>query len=160
MVNIDLICIGKLKEKFWVDAVNEYTKRLSGYCKFNIIELPEEKSNNDPSESEIYQIIEAEGKRILQKIKSNSYVVSMAIEGKNLDSIQLEELISTKSCAGYSNFSFIIGGSWGISDEVKNRSDFKLSMSKMTFPHQLARVMFCEQIYRSFKISKGEKYHK
>ncbi|MGN0455123.1 MAG: 23S rRNA (pseudouridine(1915)-N(3))-methyltransferase RlmH [Ruminococcus sp.] len=160
MLNISLICIGNLKEKYWAQAVEEYSKRLSAFCRFSVIQLNEERISNNPSPGEIDRILNAEGKRILEKIPKNSYVISMCIEGKQISSNELSQKIDDISLSGKSSLCFIIGGSWGLSQQVKQRSDFKLSMSKMTFPHQMARVILCEQIYRAFEISSNGKYHK
>ena len=160
MLNISLICIGNLKEKYWAQAVEEYSKRLSAFCRFLVIQLNEERISNNPSPGEIDRILNAEGKRILEKIPKNSYVISMCIEGKQISSNELSQKIEDISLSGKSSLCFIIGGSRGLSQQVKQRSDFKLSMSKMTFPHQMARVILCEQIYRAFEISSNGKYHK
>lgn len=160
MMNISLICIGNLKEKYWAQAVEEYSKRLSAFCRFSVIQLNEERISNNPSPGEIDRILNAEGKRILEKIPKNSYVISMCIEGKQISSNELSQKIEDISLSGKSSLCFIIGGSRGLSQQVKQRSDFKLSMSKMTFPHQMARVILCEQIYRAFEISSNGKYHK
>ncbi|MDY3862399.1 MAG: 23S rRNA (pseudouridine(1915)-N(3))-methyltransferase RlmH [Ruminococcus sp.] len=159
-MNISLICIGNLKEKYWAQAVEEYSKRLSAFCRFSVIQLNEERISNNPSPGEIDRILNAEGKRILEKIPKNSYVISMCIEGKQISSNELSQKIEDISLSGKSSLCFIIGGSRGLSQQVKQRSDFKLSMSKMTFPHQMARVILCEQIYRAFEISSNGKYHK
>lgn len=159
MLNVNIICIGSLKEKFFADAVNEYKKRLSRYCKFSIIELDEEKINDKESSSQIEKTLTKEGERILAKIGKSDYVVAMCIEGKELSSQQLSEKLTDISMAT-GTVDFVIGGSWGLSNSVKNRADFKLSVSKMTFPHQLFRVMLSEQIYRAFTISANAKYHK
>lgn len=160
MLTVNIICIGKLKEKYWVDAIKEYTKRLSSFCRFSVSELSECKVNNDPNEKQIQNILQEEGNAILQKIKPTDYTIAMCIEGKNISSPQLANLIDNVQIEGKSTVNFIIGGSWGLSDEVKQRADYKLSMGKMTFPHQMARVMLTEQIYRSFQISSNGKYHK
>ena len=160
MMNISLICIGNLKEKYWAQAVEEYSKRLSAFCRFSVIQLNEERISNNPSPGEIDRILNAEGKRIIEKIPKNSYVISMCIEGKQISSNELSQKIDDISLSGKSSLCFIIGGSRGLSQQVKQRSDFKLSMSKMTFPHQMARVILCEQIYRAFEISSNGKYHK
>lgn len=159
MLNVNIICIGSLKEKFFADAVNEYKKRLSRYCKFSIIELDEEKINDKESSSQIEKTLTKEGERILAKIGKSDYVVAMCIEGKELSSQQLSEKLTDISMTT-GTVDFVIGGSWGLSNSVKNRADFKLSVSKMTFPHQLFRVMLSEQIYRAFTISANAKYHK
>lgn len=161
MLKINIICIGKIKEKYFTDAINEYAKRLSAFCKFSIVELSEERiKNNSPNASEIQEVIIAEGKRILQKISVTDYVVSMCIEGKLITSEELSKMLDNTALSGKSTIDFIIGGSYGLSDEVKSRSNFKLSMSKMTFPHQMARMILSEQIYRAFEISTNGKYHK
>lgn len=159
MLNVNLICVGSLKEKFFSDAVNEYKKRLSRYCKFNIIELPEEKISDQETQSAIEKTLFKEGERILQKISKSDYVIAMCIEGKQLSSEELSNKLSDISMTS-GTLDFVIGGSWGLSDDVKRRADFKLSVSKMTFPHQLFRVMLCEQIYRAFSITANAKYHK
>ena len=160
MLSINIICIGRIKEKYWTDAIAEYRKRLSAFCRFNIVELDEEKIYQNPNPAQIETILNAEGKRIINAITKGSYVVSMCIEGKMISSPELADKLENISLTGKSTVDFIIGGSWGLSDEVKRRSDFKLSMSRMTFPHQMARVVLCEQIYRSFEINNNGKYHK
>lgn len=160
MLNIHIICIGKLKEKYLCEAVSEYQKRLTTLCKLNIIQLPAVSLSDNPKESEIEAAIEAEGKRIVEKIPSSAFVFSLCIEGKELSSPQLSQKISELKNRGNSTLVFIIGGSYGLSRSVKERSDFRLSMSPMTFPHQLARVMLLEQIYRALQIEAGTKYHK
>ena len=160
MQNITIICIGKLKESYLRDAVNEYTKRLSTLCKLNIVELSAEKLSDNPSQKEIENALESEGKKILEKIPKGAYVYTMCIEGKQKTSEELSAEMDNLGVRGYSNVTFIIGGSFGISDKVKAVSDYRLSMSKMTFPHQVARVMLLEQIYRAIQISIGTKYHK
>ena len=161
MLKINIICIGKIKEKYFTDAVGEYAKRLTAFCKFSVVELNEERiRSNTPNEAQIAEVIEAEGRRILQKIGASDYVAAMCIEGKLLSSEELSETIDKAALSGKSTVDFIIGGSYGLSDEVKRRADLRLSMSKMTFPHQLARVILSEQIYRAFEISTNGKYHK
>jgi len=161
MLKINIICIGKIKEKYFTDAVGEYAKRLTAFCKFSVIELNEERiRSNTPNEAQIAEVIEAEGRRILQKIGTSDYVAAMCIEGRLLSSEELSETLDKAALSGKSTVDFIIGGSYGLSDEVKRRADLRLSMSKMTFPHQLARVILSEQIYRAFEISTNGKYHK
>ena len=160
MLTVNIICIGKLKEKYWVDAIKEYSKRLGAFCKFSIIELSECKTNQDPNEKQIAHILEEEGKSILSKIKPNDYTVAMCIEGKIISSEDLSKLIDNVQIDGKSTMNFVIGGSWGLSDEVKKIANYKMSMGKMTFPHQMARVMLTEQTYRGFQISSNGKYHK
>jgi len=160
MLNINIICIGKLKEKYLKDASAEYSKRLTAFCKLNIIELDEYALPEGPSDAQIKQGLEKEGKAILDKISKDAFVYAMCIEGKHLSSPNLSKEIDEIALNGTSNITFIIGGSFGLSDEVKQRANKRLSMSEMTFPHQLARIMLLEQIYRSFQISTGGKYHK
>lgn len=159
MLTVNIICIGKLKEKYFADAVDEYSKRLKRSCKFSVIELDEEKTPDNPNKSQIERTVYSEGERILAKISKGAYVIAMCIEGKEHSSRELAQIIE-KLPLSSSNVDFIIGGSWGMSDKVKNRANLKLSMSPMTFPHQLARVMLCEQIYRAFQINQNTKYHK
>ncbi|MBQ6752893.1 MAG: 23S rRNA (pseudouridine(1915)-N(3))-methyltransferase RlmH [Clostridia bacterium] len=149
MQTINIICVGKLKEQYLKDAQKEYAKRLTAFCKLNIIELDE--SMKGPEE---------EGKAILNKIEKDAFVYAMCIEGKQMSSEKLSEEISRKATEGKSNLTFIIGGSLGLSDDVKNRADIRLSMSEMTFPHHLARIMLEEQIYRAYQINSNGKYHK
>ncbi len=160
MLSVNIICIGKIKESYWTNAVEEYAKRLSAFCKLTVIELDEQRVGSNLSQGEIDRAVIAEGDRILAKIPKGSYVISMCIEGKMLTSPELSKKIEDISLCGKSSVSFIIGGSWGLSQKVKNASDFSLSMSRMTFPHQMARVVLCEQIYRAFEISSNGKYHK
>lgn len=160
MLNVKIICIGSIKEKYFKDAILEYQKRLTDFCKFSILELPEYKILNNPSNSDINKALTEEGKRVLSKIKDKDEVVSLCIEGKELSSVGLSKYINDAALTGHSTVDFIIGGSFGLSDEVKNRSDLKLSMSRMTFTHQMSRVILCEQIYRAFNILNGGKYHK
>ena len=160
MIGITVICEGRLKEKYLRDALDEYKKRLSAYCKLNIIELQPHRIPDNPSANEIAGALETEGKEILSKIPNGAKVCAMCIEGKQLSSEELSANIDESAIQGYNNFTFIVGGSYGLSDAVKTRAHIRLSMSRMTFPHQLARVMLLEQIYRSFQISSGGKYHK
>ena len=160
MIGVTIICEAKLKEKYLRDASDEYVKRLGAYCKLNIIELNPKKLPEDPSDAEIYNALEAEGKEILAKIPVGARIFAMCIEGKQLSSEKLAKEIASCGVSGISNVVFIIGSSYGLSDEVKKRADFRLSMSEMTFPHQLARIMLLEQIYRAFRINSGGKYHK
>ncbi len=160
MLNISVICVGKLKENYWREACAEYSKRLRAFCNFSIIEVDEERIHDNPSPLQIQSTIEKEGKRIISKIPNNTKVISRCIEGNQSSSEKLAKKIADIAIEGYSSIAFIIGGSWGISDEVKKLSYMRLSMSEMTFPHQLARVMLCEQVYRAFQINSGGKYHK
>ncbi len=160
MLNVKIICIGSIKEKYFKDAILEYQKRLTDFCKFSILELPEYKTSNNPSNADISKALTEEGKRVLSKIKDKDEVVSLCIEGKELSSVGLSKYINDAALTGHSTVDFIIGGSFGLSDEVKNRSNLKLSMSQMTFTHQMSRVILCEQIYRAFNILNSGKYHK
>ncbi|MBR6790616.1 MAG: 23S rRNA (pseudouridine(1915)-N(3))-methyltransferase RlmH [Oscillospiraceae bacterium] len=160
MLGVSIICIGKLKEKYLTDACGEYMKRLNAFCKPSIIELPESRLPDDPSDKLIAQCLEKEGEQILAKIPKDAYVIPMCIEGKMLSSPELAEKMAAVPVMGKSQIVFVIGGSFGLSDAVKKRGDFRLSMSPMTFPHQLARVMLLEQVYRGFMIGSGGKYHK
>lgn len=157
MLSIDIICVGKLKEKFFADAVSEYKKRLSAYCKLNICELSEIAVKN---ESEIIKALDSEAEVISSKIPKDAYVIAMCIEGESLSSEKLSEKISRLAVQGKSKLCFLIGGSNGISEKIKQAADLRLSMSRMTFPHHLARIMVLEQIYRAFKIEEGSGYHK
>ena len=159
-MKIQVICIGKLKEKYWTDAVSEYMKRLSKYCDIEIIELKESKLPDKASPAQEATVVEEEGRSILGKIKDGSYVITLEILGKNLTSEELASKMEELPLMGKSHVTFIIGGSLGLSKEVSKRSDFKLSFSKMTFPHQMMRVILLEQVYRAFKINKNEAYHK
>lgn len=159
-MNINVICIGNLKEKYWVDACAEYQKRLKRFCNFNVIELKESKLPKNASLADEQGVIEKEGETILAKIGKDDYVIAMEIEGKMLDSVELSRKIQSVTLQGKSTIDFVIGGSLGLSDAVKRRADYGLSFSKMTFPHQLARVMILEQVYRAFMISSNATYHK
>lgn len=159
-MKITLVTVGKIKEKFYADAIAEYSKRLSRYCKLDIVQLADEKTPDSASEAVERQIKEKEGERILSSIKDGTYVIALAINGEMLDSVELSEKINSLGIGGVSQIAFVIGGSLGLSDAVLKRADYKLSFSKMTFPHQLMRVVLLEQIYRSYRIIGGEPYHK
>ena len=160
MLNITIIAVGKLKEQYLRDASAEYQKRLSTLCKLNIVEINPEKLSDNPSAKEVENALNNEAKKIIEKIPKGAKVYSMCIEGKQRTSEELSREIDNLALEGVSNIVFIIGGSFGLSDEVKKLSAFRLSMSKMTFPHQIARIMLLEQIYRATQISIGTKYHK
>lgn len=160
MIKIKIICVGNLKEKYFREACLEYSKRLTPFCKFEIIEVSEHRSYKVPSQMEVLNILEKEADKILSKVSNNANVVSLCIEGEAKSSQALSLYIKEAMVNGISEIIFIIGGSYGLSDKVKGRSNLKLSMSKMTFPHQLARVMLAEQIYRAFEILNNTKYHK
>lgn len=160
MMNVQLIVLGRLKERYMKDFAAEYEKRLSSYCKLTVTELEPVKLSDNPSQSEIDNALNKETQMITAKIPKNSYVFSMCIEGKQMSSEELSQKLEDIALSGKSSVVFIIGSSFGLSDEVKKMSDFKFSMSKMTFPHKLARIMLTEQIYRGFSISNNGKYHK
>ncbi len=160
MLRVTLLCIGNLKERYWRDACAEYEKRLSAFCKLSIIELPEERLPENPSAAQIAQALDAEGKRILSKIPQGAALAALCIEGKEMSSPALATTFDKYANDGKSDIVLIIGGSHGLADIVKEKATLRLSMSPMTFPHQLARVMLLEQIYRAFQISSGGKYHK
>lgn len=159
-MKIELICVGKLKEKYLVQAIDEYSKRLSRYCKLNMIELADEKTPDNASEKEELMIKDKEGEKILSKISDTAYVVALDLQGKMLSSEELASFIEDCGVRGNSHLIFVIGGSLGLSDAVRARANYKLCFSKMTFPHQLFRVMLLEQIYRGFRINNNEPYHK
>lgn len=158
-MNINIICAGKIKEKYFTAAIAEYSKRMSRFAKFNIIELADEKIPDNASEKEEEAIKDKEGKAMLSKIKDSDYVIAMCIEGQQLDSVELSQRIERIAMSA-SSIVFVIGGSLGLSDEVKKRAQLRLSFGRITLPHQLMRVVLCEQIYRAFKISRNETYHK
>lgn len=160
MLTIKLICVGKLKERFYIDAQEEYVKRLKSYCRLEIDELPESRLGQNPSQNEINAALSSEGEAILQKIPKGAAMLAMCIEGTQTDSVELSKLLTKYSVDGMSRLCFVIGGSFGLSENIKNMAGQRISMSKMTFPHHLARIMLLEQIYRVFKICEGGKYHK
>ena len=159
-MKITICCVGKIKEKFYSQAIEEHSKRLSKYCKLEIKEAADEKTPDSASDTVNRMIKEKEGDRLLSFIKDDSYVIALAIDGKMLDSVELSEKIDNLMLSGKSDIVFVIGGSLGLDKRVLDRADYKLSFSKMTFPHQLMRVILLEQIYRSFRIMKNEPYHK
>ena len=159
-MNITIISVGKIKEKYIKLGIDEFSKRLSRYCKLTMIEVPDEKTPDNVSEREMELIKDKEGKQILSKIKDNMYVIAMDLQGEMKTSEQFAKQLSNLALSGDSNVAFIIGGSLGLSDKVLKRADARLSFSKMTFPHQLMRVILLEQIYRSYRIMHHEPYHK
>ncbi|MCD5027937.1 23S rRNA (pseudouridine(1915)-N(3))-methyltransferase RlmH [Enterococcus asini] len=159
-MNIKLITVGKLKEKYLVQGINEYVKRLGAYGKIQIIEVPDEKAPENLSEAQMIQVKEKEGERILGKIKDGEYVFALAIEGKNPSSEAFAKQLEQLQIQGKSQFVFIIGGSLGLSQAVMQRSNTQISFGKMTYPHQLMRLILVEQIYRAMRINHGEPYHK
>lgn len=160
MINLNIICVGRLKEQYLRDASAEYIKRMQTICRLTVTELSAEKLSDNPSQKEIDRALEAEGKKIIEKIPKGAAVFAMCIEGKQRSSEELSRELDELALTGVSNAVFIIGGSFGLSDEVKARSKYRFSMSKMTFPHQLARIMLLEQLYRAAQISLGTRYHK
>ena len=159
-MNIKIITVGKIKESFYKEAVNEYTKRLSSYCKIKIIEVNDEKTKENASVNENNIVLKKEGKRILNYCSDNEYIIALDINGNKLDSIRFASKINGLGLHSNSNICFIIGGSLGLHEDVLNKADYKLSFSDMTFPHQLMRVILLEQIYRAFRINNNEPYHK
>ncbi|HBC32572.1 MAG TPA: 23S rRNA (pseudouridine(1915)-N(3))-methyltransferase RlmH [Clostridiales bacterium] len=159
-MKITIISVGKIKEKFFTEAIKEYSKRLSKYCKLIEEIVPDEKADENFSPAEIEQVKQKEGQKILNKIPKNSYIIVLDINGVQLSSEDFAKKLNTLGIEGISDITFIIGGSNGLWNEVINNADFKLSFSKMTFPHQLFKVILLEQIYRAFKINAGETYHK
>lgn len=159
-MRITLVVVGKIKEAYFEDAVREYAKRLSRYCKLEIVQVPDEKTPDKASGAEEMQIKEKEGQKILSCIRDGMHVIVLALEGKMLDSLELSSRMEELGVRGISHLAFVIGGSLGVSDEVLKRADEKLSFSRMTFPHQLMRVVLLEQIYRGYRIMNHEPYHK
>lgn len=159
-MKITLVTVGKIKEKYLEDAIAEYSKRLSRYCKLEILQVPDEKTPDNASQALENQIKEKEGERLLAQIREDAFVIALAIDGKMLDSEQLAEKIGQLGVNGISQIVFVIGGSLGLSKKVLERADYKLSFSRMTFPHQLMRVILLEQIYRSYRILNHQPYHK
>ena len=159
-MKITVLCVGKIKEKFFADAIKEYSKRLSRYCKLEIVEVADEKTPDGASDLVVSQIKDKEAERMEKYLPDSAYVIALAIEGKKLTSEKLAEKIDTLGITGTSHLFFLIGGSLGMSDRLLKRADYLLSFSDMTFPHQLMRVILLEQIYRSYRIIHGEPYHK
>ena len=160
MLAVRLICVGKMREKFYIDAFEEYRKRLDAYCRFECTELAEQRLGDKPSEAEVTAALEKEGAEIEKLLPPDAFVVALCVEGKQKSSEEFAELFRQRELSGKPKLCFLIGGSYGMSQRVKDRAELKLSMSKMTFPHHLARVMLAEQIYRAFKIGEGSQYHK
>jgi 23S rRNA (pseudouridine1915-N3)-methyltransferase len=160
MQKITVLCVGKLKEKFYIDAQAEYVKRLSRCCKLELIELPEQRLPEDPSPAQIAQALETEAISIREKLPKGGALVALAIEGRPCSSEELSRCLADYAVAGKTQVTFLIGGSFGLDASLKKSADWQLSMSPMTFPHHMARVMLLEQIYRAFQIELGTKYHK
>jgi 23S rRNA (pseudouridine1915-N3)-methyltransferase len=159
-MKITIFCVGKIKEKFYREAVAEYVKRLSRYCKLSIVEVADEKTDENASQVEIDQVKEKEGARLLSAMKEDGYCIALAIDGQMPDSVALSQKLERLGVEGKSNIYFVIGGSLGLSEAVLKRADYRLSFSAMTFPHQLMRVILLEQLYRSYRIMNHEPYHK
>ncbi|MDR7871320.1 MAG: 23S rRNA (pseudouridine(1915)-N(3))-methyltransferase RlmH [Tissierellaceae bacterium] len=159
-MNINVIAVGKIKEKYIQDGIKEFSKRLSRYCNLKIIEVADEKAPENLSDKEMESIKNIEGEKILSKIPQNSFIISLEIQGKEISSKELSKKMEDIMVSGINDITFIIGGSLGLSDEVSRLSNFKLSFSKMTFPHQLMRLILLEQVYRGWRIMKNEPYHK
>ena len=160
MQKVSIICVGKMKEKFYIDAAAEYVKRLSRFCKLEIVELPEDRLPDDPSQAQIDAALAKEAESIRSKLPASCYIIAMCVEGKTRSSEELARLMDESIHQGGSHLVFLIGGSFGLHPSIKALASFKLSMSPMTFPHHLARVMLLEQIYRGYQINTGSKYHK
>ncbi len=160
MLGVKMICVGRMREKFYLDAFAEYRKRLQPYCRFELIEPNEQRLPEHPSEKEIAAALEREAQEILKAVPSDARLVALCVEGRQVPSEGLAEMIAETENSGKPKICFVIGGSYGLAPSVKNRADCCLSMSRMTFPHHLARVMLIEQLYRAFKINEGAHYHK
>ncbi len=160
MLNITLLCVGKLKERYWTEACEEYAKRMKGLCQFRLVEVDEERMPDKGGGTHIRHVLEKEGQRLLAAVPKGAVMAALCIEGRLMTSEGLAQELENIALGGCGHIVFFIGGSWGLSDAVKQAAQYRLSMSKMTFPHQLARVMLCEQLYRAFQINSGGKYHK
>ena len=159
-MNITLYTVGKIKENFYRQAIDEYSKRLGRYCKLKIVEVADEKTPDHASETEELQIKEKEAARLQKQVKEGNYLIALAIDGKKMDSVAFADKIGSLGLHGNSEIGFVIGGSLGLSDSILRQADLKLSFSDMTFPHQLMRVVLLEQIYRAYRILSNEPYHK
>ena len=160
MQRVTVLCVGKLKEKFYIDAAAEYVKRLQRHCKLELIELPEQRLPDDPSPAEIHKALRAEGDAIRERLPKGGAVIALCIEGKPCSSQELSRRMADFGVQGKTQLTFLIGGSVGLDEDLKRRADWRLSMSPMTFPHHMARIMLLEQIYRAYQIADGTKYHK
>ena len=160
MLYVKLICVGKMRERFYLDAFAEYRKRLQAYCRLALCEIGEQRLPDAPSEKEIAAALEKEAEEIVRAIPPDAYAVALCVEGKQMPSEGMAALLAERESSGKPKLCFIVGGSCGLAESVKRRGDRRLSMSEMTFPHHLARVMLIEQIYRGFKINEGARYHK
>lgn len=159
-MNITILCVGKLKERYWSQAVDEYSKRLSRYCNLNVEELKEERLPENASPAQEQEVVVAESRNLLKRLRPGSYLIALDVKGKALTSEGLAAKVEELGLSGNSDLTFIIGGSLGLSQELLSRADLRLSFSAMTFPHQMMRVILLEQIYRAFKINRHEAYHK
>ncbi len=160
MLGVKLICVGRMRERYYIEAFEEYRKRLGAYCRLECAELSEQRLGEDPSEKEIAAALAKEAGEIERAIPPDAFVVALCVEGRSMSSEELAALLHERENSGRPRLCFLVGGSRGMSERVKSRVDLRLSMSKMTFPHHLARVMLVEQIYRAFKINEGSRYHK
>ena len=160
MQRVTVLCVGKLKERFYIDAAAEYVKRLQRHCKLELIELPEQRLPDDPSPAEIQKALRAEGDAIREKLPKGGAVIALCIEGKPCSSQELSRRMADLAVQGKTQLTFLIGGSVGLDEDLKRRADWRLSMSPMTFPHHMARIMLLEQIYRAYQIADGTKYQK
>ena len=160
MQRVTILCVGKLKEKFYIDAAAEYVKRLQRHCKLELIELPEQRLPDDPSPAEIQKALRAEGDAIRERLPKSGAVIALCIEGKPCSSEELSRRMAEFGVQGKTQLTFLIGGSVGLDEDLKRQADWRLSMSPMTFPHHMARIMLLEQIYRAYQIAGGAKYHK
>ena len=160
MQRVTVLCVGKLKEKFYIDAAAEYVKRLQRHCKLELIELPEQRLPDDPSPAEIQKALRAEGDAIREKLPKGGAVIALCIEGRPCSSQELSRRMAEFGVQGKTQLTFLIGGSVGLDEDLKRQADWRLSMSPMTFPHHMARIMLLEQIYRAYQIAGGTKYHK
>ena len=160
MQRVTVLCVGKLKEKFYIDAAAEYVKRLQRHCKLELIELPEQRLPDDPSPAEIQKALRAEGDAIRERLPKGGAVIALCIEGRPCPSQELSRRMAEFGVQGKTQLTFLIGGSVGLDEDLKRQADWRLSMSPMTFPHHMARIMLLEQIYRAYQIAGGTKYHK
>ena len=160
MQKVTILCVGKLKEKFYIDAAAEYVKRLQRHCKLELIELPEQRLPDDPSPAEIQKALRAEGDAIRERLPKGGAVIALCIEGKPCSSEELSRRMAEFGVQGKTQLTFLIGGSVGLDEDLKRQADWRLSMSPMTFPHHMARIRLLEQIYRAYQIAGGTKYHK
>ncbi len=158
-MKITLACVGKIKEKYLTAGIDEFTKRLTPFCKLEVVSINEERMPDNPSDAEKQQVLARETQRLMAVIPENSYVILLDVIGRQLSSPELAAKIDALALEGKSHLTFVIGGAFGYTDELRRRADFALSFSKMTFTHQMIRLLLVEQIYRAFKISRGEKYH-